>query len=67
MFGKCSRDRDFSGRNVKEFIGSLSEHDRLEEYQLSELTVAANALKLEVVNNNYEKTTLLKLQTLNVN
>lgn len=52
---KCSRDRDFSGRNVKEFIGSLSEHDRLEEYQLSELTVAANALKLEVVNNNYEK------------
>lgn len=52
---------------MKEFIGLLSEHDRLEEYQLSELTVAANALKLEVVNNNYEKTTLLKLQTLNVN
>ncbi len=52
---KCSRDRDFSGRNVKEFIGLLSEHDRLEEYQLSELTVAANALKLEFVNNNYEK------------
>ncbi len=51
---KQSRDRDFSGRNVKEFIGLLSEHDVLEKYQLSKVTVAANALKLEVVNNNSE-------------
>lgn len=51
---KESRDRDFSGRNVKEFIGLLSEHDVLEKYQLSNVTVAANALKLEVVNNNSE-------------
>ncbi|EHI3939411.1 hypothetical protein J9132_002504, partial [Shigella sonnei] len=41
---KQSRDRDFSGRNVKEFIGLLSEHDVLEKYQLSKVTVAANAL-----------------------
>ncbi|STJ08469.1 Uncharacterised protein [Escherichia coli] len=51
---KKSRDRDFSGRNVKEFIGLLSEHDVLEKYQLSKVTVAANALKLEVVNNNFK-------------
>ncbi|HBB7997442.1 TPA: hypothetical protein KAC72_005509, partial [Escherichia coli] len=51
---KESRDRDFSGRNVKEFIGLLSEHDVLEKYQLSNVTVAANALTLEVVNNNSE-------------
>ncbi|VFT66640.1 Uncharacterised protein [Escherichia coli] len=36
---------------MKEFIGLLSEHDVLEKYQLSKVTVAANALKLEVVNN----------------
>lgn len=51
---KQSRDRDFSGRNVKEFIGLLSEHDVLEKYQLSKVTVAANALKQEIVNNNSE-------------
>lgn len=51
---KQSRDRDFSGRNVKEFIGLLSEHDALEKYQLSKVTVAANALKQEIVNNNSE-------------
>lgn len=51
---KKSRDRDFSGRNVKEFIGLLSEHDVLEKYQLSKVTVAANTLKLEVVNNNFK-------------
>lgn len=39
---------------MKEFIGLLSEHDVLEKYQLSKVTVAANALKLEVVNNNSE-------------
>lgn len=49
---KQSRDRDFSGRNVKEFIGLLSEHDVLEKYQLSKVAVAANALKQEIVNNN---------------
>ncbi|EFA4075280.1 TPA: hypothetical protein ACP629_004146 [Escherichia coli] len=51
---KESRDWDFSGRNVKEFIGLLSEHDVLEKYQLSKVTAAANALKLEVVNNNFK-------------
>ncbi|EFC2859960.1 hypothetical protein ACOYWO_003361 [Escherichia coli] len=51
---KQSRDRDFSGRNVKEFIGLLSEHDVLEKYQLSKVTVAANVLKQEIVNNNSE-------------
>lgn len=39
---------------MKEFIGLLSEHDVLEKYQLSKVTVAANALKLEVVNNNFK-------------
>ncbi|PSX97676.1 hypothetical protein C7U74_28540, partial [Escherichia coli] len=44
---------DFSGRNVKEFIRLLSDHDQFEKDQISELTVAANALKLEVAKNNY--------------
>lgn len=39
---------------MKEFIGLLSEHDVLEKYQLSKVTVAANVLKQEIVNNNSE-------------
>ena len=52
-FDKKCRDMDFSGRNVKEFIRLLSDHDQFEKDQISELTVAANALKLEVAKNNY--------------
>ena len=52
-FDQKSREKDFSGRNVKEFIRLLSDHDQFEKHQLSELTVAANALKLEVAKNNY--------------
>ncbi|EFB4540964.1 hypothetical protein CWP48_005170, partial [Escherichia coli] len=52
-YDKKCRDMDFSGRNVKEFIRLLSDHDQFEKDQISELTVAANALKLEVAKNNY--------------
>ncbi|HEI2704770.1 hypothetical protein [Escherichia coli] len=45
--------REFSGSNAQEFLQLLSQHDQLEREQLSELTVAANALKLEVAKNNY--------------
>ena len=48
---KC-RDRDFSGRNVEEFIGLLSAHDRLEKDSNSKLTVAADILKQELAINN---------------
>ncbi|MEN1932695.1 hypothetical protein P4909_03535 [Escherichia coli] len=48
------RDRDFSGRNVEEFIGLLSAHDRLEKDSNanSKLTVAADILKQELAINN---------------
>ena len=52
-FDKKCRDMDFSGRNVKEFIRLLSDHDQFEKDQISELTVAANALKMDVAKNNY--------------
>ena len=52
-FDQKSREKDFSGRNVKEFTRLLSDNDQFEKQQLSELTVAANALKLEVAKNNY--------------
>ncbi|MDM6882289.1 hypothetical protein QUG42_25535, partial [Escherichia coli] len=45
--------REFSEYNAQEFLQLLSQHDQLEREQLSELTVAANALKLEVAKNNY--------------
>lgn len=45
--------REFSGSNAQEFLQLLSQHDQQEREQISELTVAANALKLEVAKNNY--------------
>ncbi|HDQ0250957.1 TPA: hypothetical protein P7Q55_003889 [Escherichia coli] len=51
-FEKKCRDRDFSGRNVEEFIGLLSAHDRLEKDSNSKLTVAADILKQELAINN---------------
>jgi len=62
-FDQKSREQDFSGRNVKEFIRLLSDHDQFEKHQLSELTVAANALKLEVAKNNYNMSSCTDKQT----
>lgn len=46
--------REFSGSHAEEFLQLLSQHDQQEREQLSELTVAANTLKLEVAKNNYD-------------
>ncbi len=46
--------RVFSGPHAQEFLQLLSQHDQQEREQLSELTVAANTLKLEVAKNNYD-------------
>jgi hypothetical protein len=46
--------RVFSGSHAEEFLQLLSQHDQQEREQLSELTVAANTLKLEVAKNNYD-------------
>lgn len=46
--------REFSGLHAQEFLQLLSQHDQQEREQLSELTVAANTLKLEVAKNNYD-------------
>lgn len=53
-FEQKYRDRDFSGRNIEEFIGLLSAHDRLEKDSNanSKLTVAADILKQELAINN---------------
>ncbi len=45
--------REFLGTHAQEFLQLLSQHDQQEREQISELTVAANALKLEVAKNNY--------------
>ncbi len=46
--------RVFLGPHAQEFLQLLSQHDQQEREQLSELTVAANTLKLEVAKNNYD-------------
>ncbi|HBD3626841.1 TPA: hypothetical protein OB679_001582 [Escherichia coli] len=45
--------REFSGPHAQEFLQLLSQHDQQEREQISELTVAANALKMDVAKNNY--------------
>ncbi|MGT6106280.1 hypothetical protein ACWA3Y_18205 [Escherichia coli] len=57
-----TRVRIFSGRNVEEFIQLLSQHDKLEREQFSELTIAANALKKELVSNYITGNNVYKTQ-----
>lgn len=47
---------------MEEFIQLLSQHDKLEREQFSELTIAANALKKELVSNYIAKIKYIQLK-----